>query len=220
MTGVIPGIDQLIIHAQTKIRNGIPAAEALEQLAAHPHDKQALAVFNAHQDDLGYALLLERYAPDLKKANAAEILQAARDTIPPVALIFWSFRIMVACAFLMLGFLMLATIYSLRRKLDQHPWFLKFAPWMIPVPFIANEAGWIVSETGRQPWTVYGVLPTWLSASSHSVGQLVFSLSGFVLLYTVFIVVEMYLMVKFIRLGPSPRPETDTRQKPHTLTAH
>jgi len=58
-------------------------------------------------------------------------------------------------------------------------------------------------ELGRQPWTVYGQLPTWLSASTHSVGYMIFSLTGFVLLYSLFIVVEMYLMVKFIRLGPS-----------------
>lgn len=75
---------------------------------------------------------------------------------------------------------------------------------MIPVPFIANEFGWLTAEIGRQPWTVYGLLPTWMSASSHSVGYMVFSLVGFVALYTVFIVIEMGLMVKFIRKGPTP----------------
>jgi cytochrome d ubiquinol oxidase subunit I len=55
---------------------------------------------------------------------------------------------------------------------------------------------------GRQPWAVFGMLPTWMSASSHSVGYMVFSLIGFVLLYTVFAVIEMFLMVRSIRKGP------------------
>ena len=80
--------------------------------------------------------------------------------------------------------------------------FLKFAVWMIPAPFLACEAGWLVAEIGRQPWTVYGLLPTWMSASTHSVGYMVFSLIGFVAVYTVFIVIEMYLMVRAIRKGP------------------
>jgi cytochrome d ubiquinol oxidase subunit I len=85
---------------------------------------------------------------------------------------------------------------------------------MIPVPFIANECGWIVAEVGRQPWTVYNVLPTWMSASTHSVGYMVFSLIGFVSIYTIFIVIEMMLMVKAIKQGPDdvhpPRnPATD-----------
>ena len=73
---------------------------------------------------------------------------------------------------------------------------------MIPVPFLANEAGWLVAELGRQPWTVYGVLPTWMSASTRGLGYMIFSLVGFVALYTTFIVVEMYLMVRTIRRGP------------------
>jgi cytochrome d ubiquinol oxidase subunit I len=77
---------------------------------------------------------------------------------------------------------------------------------MIPVPFIANEAGWVVAELGRQPWTVYGQLPTWISASTHTVGYMIFSLVGFVAIYSLFIVVEMYLMLKFIKQGPDDEP--------------
>lgn len=211
----IPGADQLEKEARIKIRNGIPALIALKTLRQHPQDAQALARFRAHESDLGYALLLQRYAPDVSKATPAQIDQAARDTIPPVAPVFWSFRIMVAAAFGMMAFLILATLYSLRNQIADKRWFLRLAPWMIPVPFIANEAGWIVAEIGRQPWTVYEQLPTWLSASTHSVGYMVFSLIGFVSLYSIFIVIEMYLMVKFIRLGPTdgepPEPASRAR---------
>jgi cytochrome d ubiquinol oxidase subunit I len=69
-------------------------------------------------------------------------------------------------------------------------------------PWIACELGWFVAEYGRQPWTIYGVLPTHLSVSTLSVGSLYGSLAGFIGFYTVLLVVEMYLMVKFARLGP------------------
>lgn len=205
----IPGAKALERAAVIKIRKGIPALEALKALSQNPDDSAARAVFRKYQADLGYALLLKRFAPDVARATTGQIEQAARDTIPPVFPIFWSFRIMVAAGFGMLAFLILATIYSLRRQIDQKRWFLRIAPWMIPVPFIANEAGWLVAELGRQPWTVYGQLPTWISASTHSVAYMAFSLAGFVLIYTVFIVIEMTLMVRFIRQGPDtdkPRP--------------
>jgi len=209
----IPGAHALENAAKVKIRDGIPALEALHTLSKHPHDTDALAQFRAHESNLGYALLLQRYAPDVGKATPAQIDKAARDTIPPVAPVFWSFRFMVAAAFTMLAFLIVATNYSVRNRITKKRWLLRIAPWMIPVPFLANETGWVVAEIGRQPWTVYGQLPTWLSASTHSVGYMVFSLTGFVLLYSLFIVIEMYLMVKFIRLGPtdgSTQPDSPT----------
>ncbi len=206
LTESIAGADALEASAREKIRNGIPALLALKRLSSHPHDADALATFNAHQSDLGYALLLKRYAADVAKATPAQIARAARDTIPPVWPVFWSFRIMVLAAFAMLAFLILATIYSVGHRIERKRWFLRVAPWTIPLPFIANEAGWVVAEIGRQPWTVYGQLPTWLSASTHSVGYMIFSLTGFLLLYTIFIVIEMYLMLKFIRRGPEDLP--------------
>ncbi|HYW91084.1 MAG TPA: cytochrome ubiquinol oxidase subunit I [Gammaproteobacteria bacterium] len=198
----IPGADTLEQRAAARIRNGIPAVMALRTLAGDPHDQAALARFRAHRKDLGYGFLVERYAPDPGKATPAQIRQAARDTIPNVPVIFWSFRIMVAAGFAMLAFLVLATLYSLNNRITEKRWLLKIAPWFIPVPFLACEVGWLVAELGRQPWTVYGVLPTWMSASTHSVAYMAFSLAGFVLIYSVFIVVEMYLMVRAIRRGP------------------
>ena len=76
------------------------------------------------------------------------------------------------------------------------------ALWSLPLPWIAAELGWIVAEYGRQPWVVQGVLPTSLATSSVSFAQVLTSLSGFVIFYTVLAVVEVYLMVKYIRLGP------------------
>jgi cytochrome d ubiquinol oxidase subunit I len=111
---------------------------------------------------------------------------------------------MVGLGLLMLAYFIYAAMLTVTNKLElpQNRWFLKLAPWMIPVPFFACEMGWLVAEIGRQPWTVFGMLPTWMSASSHSVGYMVFSLIGFVSLYSIFIAVEMYLMVRAIKQGP------------------
>jgi cytochrome d ubiquinol oxidase subunit I len=77
------------------------------------------------------------------------------------------------------------------------------ALFSIPLPWVAIETGWFVAEYGRQPWTIAGVLPTHLSASTRTVNDLYFSLSGFVIFYTLLLIVELYLMFKYARLGPS-----------------
>jgi cytochrome d ubiquinol oxidase subunit I len=229
LRGSVPAIGELEREAAQRIENGIPAVQALEALARDPHDAAALAQFDAHQADLGYGFLVQRYAPDLSRVTPAQVRQAARDSIPPVAAVFWSFRVMVGLGLAMLAFFVLATLYSLRNQIQQKTWLLKLALWMIPVSFLANEAGWLVAELGRQPWTVYGVLPTWMSASTHSVPYMVFSLIGFVALYTIFIVVEMYLMVRAIRLGPgepggageqAPRPRPALAGSPVPATTY
>ena len=73
----------------------------------------------------------------------------------------------------------------------------------LPVPWIAIELGWFVAEYGRQPWTIGGVLPTYLSTSTLSIGDVIGSMVTMIVLYTVFLIVEMYLMTKFVRQGPS-----------------
>jgi cytochrome d ubiquinol oxidase subunit I len=215
MTKEVPGIEEIKAQAAERVRNGIPAVEALKILSKDPANAQALAQFKAHEQDLGFGFLVQRYAPDedVSRATDADIAQAANDTIPAVAAIFWTFRLMVASGLLMLAYLIMAVIYTLRNDVERHRWFLSLAPWMIPVPFLACEMGWLVAELGRQPWTVYEMLPTWMSASTHSVAYMVFSLTGFVLLYSIFIAVEMYLMVKFIRKGPDEHSHEPSRPR-------
>jgi len=204
LDGTVPGADALERQAAVRIRNGIPAVEALQQLSRNPGDAQALAQFKAHERDLGFGFLVQRYAPgqDASKATPADIERAARETIPEMWPVFWSFRLMVGLGLLMLAYFILAVIYTLRNDVERKRGFLRLALWAIPVPFIACEMGWLVAEIGRQPWTVFQVLPTWMSASTHSVAYMVFSLTGFVVLYSIFIAIEMYLMVRTVRAGP------------------
>ena len=105
--------------------------------------------------------------------------------------------------------MVLATLMTLSNQVEKQRWFQWVAVLMIAAPFVTCEAGWLVAEVGRQPWTVNEMLPTWLSASSHSEAYMIFSLSGFILLYTVFAIVEVFLMVHFIRRGPD-EPDSGT----------
>jgi cytochrome d ubiquinol oxidase subunit I len=74
--------------------------------------------------------------------------------------------------------------------------------WSLPLPWIAAELGWIVAEYGRQPWAIDGVLPTFLAVSSVSAAQVLFTLTGFVLFYSSLLVVDVMLMLRYIRMGP------------------
>ena len=208
----IPGINQLVQQADRHIREGIQAYDALQQIrAARSADAippQARLAFELHGHRLGYALLLKAYVDDPRQATEAQIAKAAWDTVPQVAPLYWSFRVMVGLG---LFFIVLTATFfwlSARRRLDAHPRLLLLAVWSIPLPWIAAECGWIVAEMGRQPWAVEGVLPTAMAVSELGAGTVLFTLLGFVAIYTALIVVEMKLMLKAIRKGPEPIVES------------
>lgn len=110
---------------------------------------------------------------------------------------------MVTCGILMLTLFSLALYFIIRGTVWKKRWFLWCLVAALPLPWIAAEAGWIVSEVGRQPWVIGGILPTMLGASSLAASDVYISLGGFILFYTLLLVVEVYLMLKYIRRGPS-----------------
>ncbi|MEG2900294.1 MAG: cytochrome ubiquinol oxidase subunit I, partial [Massilia sp.] len=206
LSNQIPGISDLVKLAEVRVRQGIVAYGALEEIRAlggrAPVPAALQARFEEHSAVLGYALLLKRYVDDPRQASEAQIRQAALDTVPQVAPLFWSFRIMVGLG---MFFIVLTAVFfwlSARRRLDAYPWLLKVAVWSIPLPWIAAEAGWVVAELGRQPWAIEGVLPTAVAVSNLGIQTVLTTLIGFVVLYTILLVVEMKLMFKAIRKGP------------------
>jgi cytochrome d ubiquinol oxidase subunit I len=198
----VPGIRNLMADNVERIKSGMIAYGALAKLRVNPGDDDARAAFAAHVQDLGYGLLLKRYTDKVIDANSAQIQEAAWDTVPNVLPLFWSFRIMVAIGFFFIVFFAFSFWLSARRRLDRHRWFLRLALLALPLPWISAELGWFVAENGRQPWTIDGVLPTFLSVSSVGSASVAVSLTGFVLLYSALAIVEVYLMIKYIRLGP------------------
>jgi cytochrome d ubiquinol oxidase subunit I len=198
----VPGIDDLVKLAAQRIRGGLVAYDALAKLRADRGNKALRAQLDAHVADLGYALLLKRVRPDIDHATAADIARAADSTIPNVPVLFWSFRLMVACGFWFIALFGAAFYFSATRRLDRHRLFLYAALLSLPLPWLAAELGWIVAEYGRQPWVIEGILPTFLGVSGTDAHNVLFSLLGFVLFYSGLAVADVYLMVKYIRLGP------------------
>jgi cytochrome d ubiquinol oxidase subunit I len=199
----VPGIKDLIAENEAFIRKGMIAFGLLEKLRAGNRSAQTTRQFEDLKQYLGYGLLLKRYTPRVVDATDHQIYQAAADTIPNVAAMFWTFRIMVGLGFYLLALIALSFYYCAKRVFDQKRWLLKILLFSLPAPWIAIELGWFVAEYGRQPWTIGGVLPTFLSPSSLTAGDLIGSLIVIIALYTVFLIVELYLMTKFVRLGPS-----------------
>ena len=199
----VTGLHDLRAAHLDRIRNGIYAYQLLEKLRAGDKSPQNITEFAQVKDDLGYGLLLKRYTEKVVDATEEQIQAAADDSIPTVWPLFWSFRIMVACGFIMLFVFGAAFIQTCRQKIEQKPWLLKAALLSIPLPWIAIEAGWFVAEYGRQPWAVGEILPVNVAASALSASELWTTLFAILALYTLFLIAEVYLMLKFARKGPS-----------------
>ncbi|WP_158671782.1 cytochrome ubiquinol oxidase subunit I [Bradyrhizobium guangdongense] len=208
----VPGIKELVAHAEQRIKNGLIAYDALEKLRADPSSATEKARLDAAAADLGHALLLKKIRPDVRNATPEEIAKAAWSTVPAVSPLFWSFRVMVGLGFYFIALFAVAFVLASKRQLDRYRLFLWAALLSLPLPWIAAELGWIVAEVGRQPWVIEGVLPTFLAVSSLSAANVWTTLIGFVVFYSTLAVVDILLMVKTAKAGPgAPRTEPTVR---------
>jgi cytochrome d ubiquinol oxidase subunit I len=199
----VSGIRPLREEAELRIRSGQQAYAALQAMKRGDRSPGVVTAWDEHGKNLGYGLLLKRYTAAVVDATEAQIKQASHDTIPKVAPLFWAFRAMVGLGLWFLLVFGCAFYFLARRDVAPRRWLLRAALYSIPLPWIAAELGWFVAEYGRQPWTISGVLPTFLSASSLKPADLYLSLAGLVGFYSLLLVVELYLMFKYARLGPS-----------------
>ncbi|MDX7835755.1 cytochrome ubiquinol oxidase subunit I [Aeromonas caviae] len=199
----VTGLKDLKAQHEARIRSGMLAHEALEAMRADGSNQAARATFERHRGDLGYGLLLTPYAKEIGKADEAAIAKAVEDSIPQVAPLFWSFRLMVGIGVALLALFAAAFLQLCRGRLVQSPRLLRALLWSIPLPWIAIEAGWFVAEFGRQPWTISDVLPVSASVSLLQPGQLWFSLIAICLIYSSLLVVELFLLRHVIRKGPA-----------------
>jgi cytochrome d ubiquinol oxidase subunit I len=195
--------DHKIAHRE-RIVDGLIAYKLLDEMRRGDATPEEAALFADHVDDLGYARLLEPFTDDMENPSEEAIANAVEYSIPPVAPLFWSFRIMVGAGFLMLGVFAYAFWVSAKHRFSKPRWFLRLAVFMLPVPWIASEAGWFVAEYGRQPWAIAEVLPVHTAVSNLAISDIVISLLAVTLFYTLMFIVGMYLMLRFARKGPYP----------------
>lgn len=199
----IPGINELVVIGSERIESGAIAYDALQRFLEDKTDLEAQQLLEKHSEDLGFGMLLLRYTEDPLNATPEQIAKASWDLVPYVGPLFWGFRIMVGLGFFFIGFFAWAFYLATTRKLE-NPIFLLVAVCSLPLPWIAIEAGWFVAEYGRQPWVIEGVLPTFLAASNLTVLDLLITIAIYVALYTVLAIIEVKLMIKYIKRGPYP----------------
>ncbi|MBB3061280.1 cytochrome ubiquinol oxidase subunit I [Microbulbifer rhizosphaerae] len=198
----VTGLKELKVLHRERILSGIKAYDLLDEMRAGTATEEEQAVFEANQADLGYAMLLQPFTEEITQPSEVALDNAVEYSIPKVTPLFWSFRLMVACGFIMLAIFLYAFWSSTRHHISKPRWFLKVALFSLPLPWIASEAGWFVAEYGRQPWAIAEVLPIHTAVSNLAVSDVVLTLVGITLFYTVMFVLGFYLMLKFARKGP------------------
>ena len=203
LSETVEGMKQIIQNHKKWIREGMKAYGALEKMKKGDASAETLSTFKQYQKYLGYGLLLKPYTTKVINATPRQINQAANRDIPDVFTLFWSFRIMVFCALFMLLLFLTGVFFGLKQTLWKKKWLLRIYLYSLPLPWFATTAGWFIAEHGRQPWLVDQILPTSLGASTISSGDVVTSLIGFTFFYSILFVVELFLMFKYARVGPS-----------------
>jgi cytochrome d ubiquinol oxidase subunit I len=130
-------------------------------------------------------------------------LNAPEDIIPNVPVVFYSFHIMVILGFFFILMFVLTLYFLYNGKFEKNRWFLRIALLSIPLPYIAGELGWILTEMGRQPWIIQDLLPVSVAVSRISAGSVQITFWMFAVLFTVLLIAEVSIMVRQIKSGPN-----------------
>ena len=129
-------------------------------------------------------------------------ISSEEELIPPVGIVFWAFRVMVGLGCFLLLVMALAFHYARRETLERNRWFLWICVLSIPLVYLAGQAGWIVAEVGRQPWAIQDLLPVKAGVSSVSVDAVKTTFFLFLGIFTLFLAIEIRILLKAIRKGP------------------
>ena len=232
--GYVPGIND-ILNGYTK-PDGTVELSVDEKIARGKKAIEALALYRAamNSDDGGAAA--KQHLTVLKenmKYFGYGYVKDKHDVVPPIAVNFWAFRIMVGAGCLFILFFAIMTIMSFKipvvsiitRRLlaafgilpetqaDTHDiaglpaWHYWVAIALVPLAYIASESGWLVAEFGRQPWTIQDMLPTWVGVSDIDAASVALTFFLFLFLFTLMLAVEISILLKQIKKGPETSQE-------------
>ena len=208
--GYVPGINDILNGYTTpdgkvepsideKIKRGKIAIEALASYRA--------AKFNSSDGGESAPYHLKLLQENMQYFGYGYI-KDKNDVVPPVAINFWSFRIMVGlgCLFIAFFALVLAALYRwpkflfAKRDITALPaWHYWIAILLIPLSYIGSECGWLVAEFGRQPWTIQDMLPTWVAVSDLQSSSVIITFFLFLILFTTMLAVEINILLKQIK---------------------
>lgn len=196
----VPGINDMVfgnpergmLSAQEKMDRGKIALAALAQY------KKAVAEGNDSLQITNKAIFTENY-----KYMGYGQLQTPEDVIPPIQIVFYSFRIMVIVGGLMV---LIASIFlwlGMKNQLEKYRWLLHIGIWTFPFVFLASMTGWIVAEVGRQPWTIEGLLSTAYSTSNITTTAVILTFWIFLGVLLTLVAAELKIMIHAIKKGPN-----------------
>ena len=204
--GYVPGIDNLLDGYTTP--DGLVHPSAEEKIERGKMALQAFCDYRAlRESDPEAAAAARKVLDENIEYFGYGYIDSKEELVPPVPLVYWAFRVMVGLG----GFLLLlmAVVFwaERRRRLLNMRWLLWVALFSIPLVYFAGQAGWIVAEVGRQPWVIDGLLPVKAAVSSVSVAAVQTTFWLFVAIFTLFLAIEVRILVKAIKQGPNVETE-------------
>lgn len=202
--GYVPGINNMLDGYTTPEGETFPSAE--KKMESGKKAIEAFRTYRANKDKDPHTAMQARKVLEENIAHFGYgYIESRNDLVPPVQLLYWAFRVMVGLGgYLFL--LMAAVLWAERKKrLAEMKWLLRIALLSTPLVYLAGQAGWIVAEVGRQPWTIEGLLPVKAAVSSVSVAAVQTTFFIFVAIFTLFLLIEIRILLKAIQKGP----ETD-----------
>ena len=201
INGFVPGINDILGGYIDNDGNVIPSVAEKMQRGRTALD--ALAQYRALKDSDPAAAAEARAVLDENvQYMGYGHLEKPEDVIPPVGVVFWAFRFMIGLGMLMLLELVVVGWLAWKDKLADKKWLLIAALCCIPLVYICGQAGWVVAEVGRQPWTIQGLLPVNVAISSLSAGAVKTTFFVFLAIFTLFLVIEIRILIGAIKKGP------------------
>jgi len=210
--GYVPGINNILngyttpdgkveLPVEEKMARGKKAIEALAAYRKAKHEEAEDSVINKHLAILNENMPYFGYG----------YIRDKSEVVPPIAVNFWAFRVMVGLGSLFILFfaVVLAGSYGWPKCLWRDrsitglpKWHYWVAIALVPAAYIASESGWLVAEFGRQPWTIQDMLPTWAAVSNLQSSSVMITFFLFLILFTTMLAVEINIMFKQIKKGP------------------
>lgn len=201
LDGYVPGINNLLDGYTTPEGETYPSAE--EKIARGKLAIEAFGTYRANKEsDPAVAAEARKVLEEHMPYFGYGYIDSREELVPPVTLIYWAFRVMVGVGGLLLLLMMLVLWAERRNRLPEMKWLLRAAILAIPLVYLAGQAGWIVAEVGRQPWVIEGLLPVKAAISSVSVGAVQTTFFLFVAIFTLFLAIELRILMKAIQKGP------------------
>ena len=204
--GYVPGIDNLLDGYTTP--DGVEHPSADEKIERGKMALQAFSDYRELRDSDPQAAAEARKVLDENiEYFGYGYINSKEELVPPVPLVYWAFRVMVGLGSFLLLLMVVVFWAERRRRLVNMRWLLWVALFSIPLVYFAGQAGWIVAEVGRQPWVIDGLLPVRAAVSSVSVAAVQTTFWLFVAIFTLFLAIELRILVKAVKQGPNIETE-------------